>query len=260
MSKIKLSPSTYESFTKALNTDSTDITYSDIKSFGDKGFRNMNILWKGKQIRLQARSLITPFGVDKQFEESTQRTIQFDLPNLDEATEHDKSAKDVFKLKQLYIALEDKLKRDADKNQSLWLNQKGNKKFTKEVIDDKFGGIVKEHPEGKFHDKFKVKLPYKFKKDDDSSEKEPKFVIYDIDEEIIEYSDLTEVLSRKTKCNVTIYMSVWFTGGRFGLTQNMEHIVIVEKQEEEKPIVFDNSDDEDEDDNVVEDSDDEDSD
>tara|TARA_Y100000996_G_C22453459_1_gene614848 strand:+ start:183 stop:986 length:804 start_codon:yes stop_codon:yes gene_type:complete len=260
MSTVIVSPSKYEELTNALNTDSVDVTYSDIKSFGDKGFRSMNVLWKGKVIQFQARNLNTPFGVEE-FENDNntrvQRSVQFDLPDVDEANEHDKKVRDVYKFKQLYTALEDKLKRDAEKNQQLWLNQKGKKEFTKEVIDDKFSAIVKEHPDGKYHDKFKVKLTYFQKKDEDGDNEYPNFEIYDMEkQEIEDYSDLKEVISRRTKCNVLIHMNVWFTGKGFGVTQKVKQLQIVEKEENEKPSVFDNSDEEDDDDNVVEDSDD----
>ena len=56
-------------------------------------------------------------------------------------------------------------------------------------------------------------------------------------------SDLKEVISRRTKCNVLINMNVWFTGKGFGVTQKVKQLQIVEKEEMDRPSVFDNSDD-----------------
>tara|TARA_B100000123_G_scaffold271820_1_gene252608 strand:- start:473 stop:1210 length:738 start_codon:yes stop_codon:yes gene_type:complete len=154
--------------------------------------------------------------------------------------------------------LEEFIKEQAMAKSKEWF---GNKKLSKDVVEDKFNPIVKQsidkatgEPDGRYADTIKFKLPF--------YDEKPSFVVKDFDDNVIENPQLDVLFTKESRVQALLKCGgVYVISGKYGCTWSIEQIRIDPKEVGGGELNFINdSDDSDNDEEVNESSDDDSSD
>jgi len=96
----------------------------------------------------------------------------------------------------------------------------GGKQKSREVLEDSYRKLTKEHPEGTYAPVMKIKIPIQNGK--------PNCSFFDVDKKPIALDDIPKGATVKVICEVT---QVWFVGSSWGITWRALQVLVVSKPE-----------------------------
>lgn len=108
----------------------------------------------------------------------------------------------------------------------------GGKQKSREVLEDSYRRLVKEHPEGKYAPVMKIKIPMLNGK--------PNCSFFDVDRSSIGVEDIPKGAVVKVICEVT---QVWFVGSTWGVTWRALQVLVTSKPDRLGEFAFQDDDD-----------------
>lgn len=96
----------------------------------------------------------------------------------------------------------------------------GGKQKSREILEDSYRKLVKEHPEGKFAPVMKIKIPLQNGK--------PNCSFFDVDKKPIGIEDIPKGATVKVICELA---QIWFVGSSWGVTWRALQVLVASRPE-----------------------------
>lgn len=183
---------------------------------------------KGQKLRLtiQTPALSLPFGVSAYRERPDAEVSSY---SIDVSFRGMETEPKISSFLQRMKDFDDHMLDSAVLHSKDWY---GGKQKSREVLEDSYRKLVKEHPEGKYAPVMKIKIPVQNGK--------PNCSFFDVDKKPIGVDDIPKGSTVKVICEVT---QVWFVGSSWGVTWRALQVLVVSKPDRLGEFAFQEDDD-----------------